>query len=97
MAAAAATATVRRDGDALVFDGALVREACAALWRLLQPLLAGARRIDLEAVTAIDSAGLALLAEVAARAGIDTVTGTPPGLPELRAAYRLDTGLGYGG
>ena len=94
---ATVSASVRREGDALVFGGALDREACAALWQRLQPLLPGARRIDLAAVAAIDSAGLALLAEAAGRAGIDAVDGTPPGLPELRAAYRLDLGLGYGG
>ena len=54
------------------------------------------RRFDLQAVTRIDSAGLALLAELAARAGGGiTVDGTPAGLAELRAAYRLDPALGF--
>nr|WP_255784129.1 STAS domain-containing protein [Lysobacter chinensis] len=81
----------------MVFEGALVRASCAALWSQLKPLLAGARRIELAAVNAIDSAGLALLAEVAGRDGIGAVAGNPPGLSELRAAYRLDAELDYAG
>ncbi|RDZ26627.1 STAS domain-containing protein [Lysobacter silvisoli] len=89
-------ASVRREGEALVFAGALERTSVAALWRQAQPLLAGARRLELGAVEAVDSAGLALLAELAERAGA-AVVGAPPGLGELRAAYRLNEGLGYAG
>lgn len=85
--------TVRKDGDALVFTGALDRAAVAALWRQIQPLRAGARRIELGAVSRVDSAGLALLAELAGTGA--TVTGTPPGLTELRSAYRLDDDLSF--
>ncbi|KRA16992.1 MULTISPECIES: STAS domain-containing protein [unclassified Lysobacter] len=88
-------ATVRREGEALVFAGALERAAVAALWRQAQPLLKDLRRLDLSAVSEVDSAGLALLAELAARAPGVSVIGTPPGLTELRAAYRLDEGLGF--
>lgn len=88
-------ATVRREGEALVFAGALERAAVAALWRQAQPLLKDLRRLDLSAVSAVDSAGLALLAELAARAPDIGVIGAPPGLSELRAAYRLDEGLGF--
>ncbi|MEG3790839.1 STAS domain-containing protein [Lysobacter sp. CCNWLW3] len=90
-------ATVRREGEALVFAGALVRTAVAALWRQAQPLLKdqSLRRLDLGAVSEVDSAGLALLAELAARVPGLSVIGTPPGLTELRAAYRLDEGLGF--
>ncbi|SFL10953.1 STAS domain-containing protein [Lysobacter sp. cf310] len=88
-------ATVRREGEALVFAGALERAAVAALWRQTQPLLKDLRRLDLSAVSEVDSAGLALLAELAARAPGVSVIGTPPGLTELRAAYRLDEGLGF--
>ncbi|NUO77837.1 MAG: STAS domain-containing protein [Lysobacter sp.] len=88
-------ATVRREGEALVFAGALERAAVAALWRQAQPLLKDLRRLDLSAVSTVDSAGLALLAELAARAPGLSVTGAPPGLSELRAAYRLDEGLGF--
>jgi len=61
---AAAAATVSRDADTLVFRGALVRGAVAALWRQAQPLRAGIGRLDLSAVSLVDSAGLALLAEL---------------------------------
>lgn len=88
-----ATAQVRRDGDALVFSGALVREAVAPVWRQAQPLCAGARRLDLTAVERVDSAGLALLAELA-DGGLELV-GEPAGLAELRGAYRLDATLGF--
>lgn len=90
-------ATVRREGEALRFSGALVRDAVPALWRAAQPQAVGARGIDIAAVTRIDSAGLAMLSALAGAAtggGID-VTGQPPGLADLRAAYRLDAALGF--
>lgn len=90
---AAAVATMTRDAETLVFRGALARSAVAALWRQAQPLRAGMRRLDLTAVTYVDSAGLALLAELASD-GI-AVTGEPTGLAELRAAYRLDECLAF--
>lgn len=88
-----ATAQVRRDGDALVFSGALVRGSVASLWRRVQPLRSGASRLDLAAVERVDSAGLALLAELA-EGGLEVV-GEPTGLAELRGAYRLDHVLGF--
>lgn len=87
---------MRRDGDALVFTGALLRDDVAALWRQASAALDGVRRFDLQAVSRIDSAGLALLAELATRAGGGiAIDGTPAGLAELRAAYRLDAALGF--
>lgn len=84
---------VRRDGDVLHMDGRLDRAAVAATWRALQPQLAGARAVDLGGVASVDSAGLALLAELA---GIGLrIDGTPAGLAELRSAYRLDGSLGF--
>ncbi|MFD1298280.1 STAS domain-containing protein, partial [Lysobacter gummosus] len=59
-------------------------------------LAAGARRFDLTQVSSVDSAGLALLAELAAQAPDVAVVGEPAGLAELRAAYRLDASLGFG-
>lgn len=94
----ASDASVRRDGAALVFAGTLERAAIAALWPRALALLPGAMRLDLSAVTLVDSAGLALLAELGERAGGDiAVLGDPPGLSGLRAAYRLDPGLGFAG
>lgn len=90
------TATApRRDGDTLAFAGALTRAHVPALWKPSLALIDGVRRFDLGAVERVDSAGLALLAELGARAGNVEVSGTPSGLVELRAAYRLDDALAY--
>ena len=89
-------ASVHREGETLAFAGALSRDAAAALWAQALAQVAGVTRFDLQGVKRVDSAGLALLAELAARAGGDvTVDGTPAGLAELRAAYRLDPALGF--
>ena len=89
-------ASVHREGETLAFAGALSRDAVAALWAKALAQVAGVTRFDLQGVERVDSAGLALLAELAARAGGDvTVDGTPAGLAELRAAYRLDPALGF--
>jgi phospholipid transport system transporter-binding protein len=94
--ASPSNAGLRRDGDALVFTGALLRDAVAGVWRQLPDTLPGVRRLDLAAVSRVDSAGLALLAEIGARAGNDVVVvGDPPGLAELRAAYRLTPALTF--
>jgi phospholipid transport system transporter-binding protein len=89
-------AGLRRDGDALVFTGALLRDDVAALWPQASRTLDGVRRFDLHAVERIDSAGLALLSELAARGGghVD-IDGSPAGLAELCAAYRLTPALGF--
>lgn len=88
-------ATVQREGDALVFQGRLGREAVPALWRAIGPE-GGIARVGLQGVESIDSAGIALLAELAARgAGGLVVEGAPAGLAELRAAYRLDDRLRF--
>jgi phospholipid transport system transporter-binding protein len=88
--------TVVRDGEALVLTGALVRASIAQAWTRALPMIAGVRRIDLAGVSSVDSAGMAFLAEIASRAGNPVrIDGTPPGLTELRTAYRLDDGLGF--
>lgn len=91
------TATVSKAGDSLAFTGALDRDESAALWAKVQPMLAGTRQIDVRAVSAVDSAGVALLAEIAGRCAGVTVIGAPAGLHELRAAYRLDEALAFAG
>ena len=97
----ASDARVQRDGDALVFTGALDRAACTGLWADASKVLAGTQRIVLTSVTTVDSAGLALLAELAARLRAAGATphlqGEPAGLSELRAAYRLTPGLDFPG
>lgn len=89
-------ASVRREGEALVFTGALQRAVVATLWTQALSSLAGTRRFDLHAVSQVDSAGLAMLAELSARAdsSID-VDGEPAGLHALCEAYRIDSSLGY--
>ena len=87
---------VERDGATLRFVGALLRDDVAGLWRRALPLASGASRFDLAKVSRVDSAGVALLAELAARTGTAVaIDGTPPGLAELRAAYRLTPALAY--
>lgn len=93
----AGDARARRDGDALVFEGTLDRAAAATLWRPAQGQLAGVTRLQLDAVQSVDSAGLALLAELLARAPEARLRGDPPGLAELRAAYRLGPQLDFAG
>lgn len=88
-----ATAQVRREGDVLRIEGRLDRAAVAGTWAAARPLLAGARSVDVTKVPRVDSAGLALLAELAA-VGLH-VDGAPAGLAELCAAYRLDGSLGF--
>lgn len=93
----AAAARMERAGDALRFTGTLQRAEVAALWKQL-PKLDGVRRLDLTGVDRVDSAGLALLAEIASRCGAAVqVDGEPAGLQDLRSAYRLDAGLAFAG
>lgn len=94
----ASDATARVEGDALHLAGTLDRAAAITLWPQLMRQAATLRRLDLHAVERVDSAGVALLAELAARMrgnGGGTLTGTPAGLDELRAAYRLSPDLDF--
>ena len=89
-------ASVERAGDALRFAGALLRADVAALCRQATTRLKGVRRFDLTAVSRVDSAGVALLAELAGRCGGVVIDGAPAGLAELRGAYRLTPALAFG-
>lgn len=90
-------ASVRREGDALVFRGALLRDAVAGLWPDALAGLGGAQRLDLTAVPRIDSAGIAMLSALSERAGGGfAASGSPEGFEELRAAYRLSPSLAFG-
>ena len=66
-----------------------------AWWQSRQALRAldGAEGLDLRAVDALDSAGLALLSalaeRLAARGATPRIDGEPPGLAGMRAAYRM--------
>ena len=89
--------SVARQGDAVVFTGALVRDRIGGLWPQAVAALDGASSLDLAAVPHIDSAGLALLSALSARGGGLALSGSPAGLDELRAAYRLSPSLEFGG
>ena len=89
------TATLARRDHALVFTGVLDRVAVAALWPQVRRQAEGATTLDLTAVARVDSAGLAMLAELAQGRPAITVLGDPPGLAALRAAYRLRDNLDF--
>lgn len=88
-----AGARVDREGDALRFHGPVLREHVATLWLAAIPLLAGARRLELAGVDAIDSAGLALFGELMQRNDGLRLGAAPADLDALREAYRLDARL----
>lgn len=89
-------ASVDRAGETLRFAGALTCPGVASLWRQALPQVAGVRRFDLAQVLQVDSAGVALLAELAARCGCHIeVVGAPQGYEALRAAYRLTPVLDF--
>ncbi len=95
----ASKTALQLDGTHARLSGVLDRDAVVALWSQLQTLPASIEVLDLGAVTAVDSAGLALLAELSARARAAgrtlTLLGTPTGLAELGAAYRLAPSLDF--
>ncbi|MBO1749742.1 STAS domain-containing protein [Stenotrophomonas indicatrix] len=87
------------EGDTLRLRGVLDRTAVIALWPQLQALPAQLWRLELAEVERVDSAGLALLAELAARARQAghplAISGAPAGYNELSAAYRLSPYLDF--
>lgn len=92
------SASVQRSGTSLIFSGLLDRAAVTALWPSLTAL-DGVQQLDLAAVSRLDSAGLALLAELAARlratGTTPTIVGSPDGFTDLSAAYRLAPSLDF--
>ena len=95
MNAATSGARIARDGETLRFDGSLVRTVVPGLWPASDAQFEGVRRFDLHAVSRVDSAGLALLSLLAERCGAVAIDGSPAGLSELRAAYRLGEDLRF--
>ena len=95
MPTADAAASVVREGNALRFSGELLRDAVPSVWRQATPLVSGVDRFDLARVGRVDSAGVALLAALAARAGGVSIDGAPVGLADLRGAYRLGPDLAF--
>jgi len=95
----AEAAAHRLDGSTLHLSGELDRGAVTTLWPRIQATAGELRTVDLTAVPRVDSAGVALLAELAARVRQRghalLLTGSPAGLAELRAAYRLAPDLDF--
>lgn len=83
-------ATLRIEGD---LDVASV----PAQWQRLRPLVRGIERIDLRAVSTLDSSGVALIrclqaAVVAAGGKRPAVVHAPPRLAQICLAHRVDAG-----
>lgn len=87
------TLRIERHEKTLAFHGALTRPALAAAWKQASVLLEGIEQLDIGAASAIDSAGMALLAALSARLPNAQIIGQPAGFDELRNAYRLDAQL----
>lgn len=86
------SATLRMQADTLHIAGRLQRDAVPGLWAGLPDT--GIAQIDLSAVTALDTAGLALLVELATRSRRTTgaaprILHAPAGYDALCAAYRI--------
>lgn len=88
-------ARVHRDGERLLLSGALDRDAATVSWSPAVAAAHGARVLDVSAVTAIDSAGLAMLVALAERMQDARIEGAPPGMSDLLAAYRLRPTLAF--
>ena len=81
---------VRRDGAALLLSGTLDRNAATTLWSQASAAVDGARVLDVTAVDAVDSAGLALLLEWIRQARTDGRAMSFTALPDkLLAIARL--------
>lgn len=82
-----------RDGARLLLTGPLNAETVPSM-PLANWSLAGVREIVLDQVPAIDSTGVALIAELVARIAANgprpRILGQPPGLTELCLAYRIE-------
>ena len=97
-------ATQRMQGDTLHLGGRLQRDAVPALWAALMAdanAHANLVQIDLVQVDALDTAGLALLVEIAARTrrargAAPNILHPPAGYDALCAAYRIRPQLDEG-
>ena len=91
----AVVARVQRDGECVALSGTLDRYAATASWSQALAAADGARVLDLSAVEAMDSAGLAMLVALAERMQDARIEGAPPGMSDLLAAYRLRPTLAF--
>ena len=82
------------EAGTLQLRGVLDRAAVVALWPQLAGVRAQLQQLDLRQLQQVDSAGLALLAEL--QDGLPRAPlGAPAGLAELCAAYRLSPSLDF--
>lgn len=89
---------LHRDASSLRLEGRLDRAAATALWpQAVAAAANGVQALDLTAVDAVDSAGLALLLALAQRMDGVQVLGAPQGFADLLAAYRLSPRLAFDG
>jgi len=91
-------ASIQIQDDTLHVHGVLDRNAVIALWAQINQLPPSLNVLNVQAVTGIDSSGLALLVELMAQLrikGTANIIGKPPGLEELGAAYRLTPTLEF--
>ncbi|WP_159998841.1 ABC transporter permease [Roseomonas sp. 18066] len=75
---AAAPAGFDREGDTLRLRGALTTRAAGRLWQPVLRAAAGARRLDLAGLTALDSTGAALVLECASACAETDIQGASP-------------------
>ncbi|MBS7458156.1 STAS domain-containing protein [Coralloluteibacterium stylophorae] len=85
-------AAARLEGGSLHLSGRIDRRTVPSLWPALPA--GGFASIDLAGVVALDTVGLALVAEACARAAKTAgapaaILHAPAGFDELRSAYRL--------
>lgn len=78
-----------RDADVLHLQGILEYETLAPLWQQRAELMAGLARIDLSALTRVDTAGLALLVHFVALGVNVRISGVSESLRTLARLYNL--------
>jgi len=91
-------AGIQIQDNVLHLHGMLDRNAVIALWPQINQLPPSLNVLNVQAVTGIDSSGLALLVELMTQfrsRGTAHIIGTPSGLDDLSAAYRLTPTLEF--
>ncbi len=78
-----------RDDDVLHLQGILEYETLEPLWQQRAVLMSGLARIDLSALTRMDTAGLALLVHLVALGVNVRISGASPSVRTLASLYNL--------
>ena len=90
----ASNAPFALEAGTLHLRGVLDRAAATTLWPQLVRQRSAISQLDLHQLQRVDSAGLALLAELQAGLQLPPL-GAPSGMAELCAAYRLSPSLDF--